>query len=451
MRVINLLERPTRLLNYSCILIVFLNFTNSYLMLSGVLGIPFKITSYVMMMILGLNVATFYKVLLGKIFRKKIFIFYIITFCLIPALGVFLSPFTMIRYVGYNILSALIFLNVLVFIHEEGFSIFKKLVFYSYIFTLTGIFLSYISPELFRSIANLQASAMQTYGVFDTVKVASAEHARAFGFYMQPNVAYTGLLFHIYILITAYFNNNFLGRVFLYTSAFGAILLTGSRGGFIMFFVFVMVIFISEFLCGCRNKYNQKVSVLKYVPAYLFLGFGILSLSTLVLLFGKVAVVEDGFNVVQKIVSTFYSSQTGYGVSNDLSVLSRFDAQIMYLEKIFSDIPGLIFGNGTGASKFYRYFGEISTASHNNFLEMTFAHGIIVSLAMYGFFIYLAISKRSKQFFYTHGYNISWIITICMFIQSFTINVLFNYRLLPILVGFWLMSLYFPKQNNFKF
>ena len=436
MKIINIIENPKRILNYISIIIVFLNFTNSYLMLSGVFGIPFKLISYLMMLILAGNIGVYRAKLPRIIFKRKIFLFYIFVFCFIPAIGVFLSPYTMVRYIGYNILSALIFLNVIVFINEEGFSIFKKLVFYSYIFTLVGLFLSYISPELFRSIANLQASAMQSYGVLDTVKVASAEHARAFGFYMQPNVAYTGLLFHIYILITAYFNNSFWGRVFLYISSFSAILLTGSRGGFVMFFVFVVIIFLSEVLYGCRNKYNQKVSVLKYVPAYLFLAFGFLILGVLILMFGKVSAVEDGFNVVQKIASTFFSSQAGYGVSNDISVLSRFDAQIVYVERIFSDIIGLFIGNGTGAAKFYRYFGEIPTASHNNFLEMTFAHGIIISVAMYGFFIFLSVSKSSKQFFYTHGYNISWIITICMFIQSFTINVLFNYRLLPVLVGF---------------
>ena len=165
------------------------------------------------------------------------------------------------------------------------------------------------------------------------------------------------------------------------------------------------------------------------------------------MVFGKGSDSDEGFNVVQKITSTFFPAQSGYGVSNDISVLSRFDAQIVYLERIFGDFFGLIFGNGTGAAKYYRYFGEIPTASHNNFLEMTFAHGIVVSLCMYGFFIFLTASKKSKQFFYAHGYNISWIITVCMFIQSFTINVLFNYRLLPILVGFWLMSLFFPKPD----
>jgi hypothetical protein len=447
MKILNLLENPKKLLNYLSILVVFLNFTNAYLMLSGLLSIPFTLLSYLMMSILALNVVVYRSVVLKIISERKIFIFYIIIFCVIPALGVFLSPYTMIRYIGYNILSALLLLNVVIFIHQEGFRVFKKLVFFSFITTLAGLLVSYIAPELFRKIANLQASAMNSYGVLDVVKVSSAEHARAFGFYMQPNVAYTGILFHLYILITAYFNTNFLGRLFLYISAFGAILLTGSRGGFVMFFLFVMIIFISEVKNGCRDKFNRKVSLLKFVPSYLILGFSLSLIVIALMVFGKGSTADEGFNVVQKITSTFFPSQSGYGVSNDISVLSRFDAQIVYLERIFGDFFGLIFGNGTGAAKYYRYFGEIPTASHNNFLEMTFAHGIVVSLCMYGFFIFLTASKKSKQFFYAHGYNISWIITVCMFIQSFTINVLFNYRLLPILVGFWLMSLFFPKPD----
>ena len=447
MKILNLLEKPKKLLNYLSILVVFLNFTNAYLMLSGLLSIPFTLLSYIMMSILALNVVVYRSVVLKVILERKIFIFYIIIFCAIPALGVFLSPYTMIRYIGYNVLSALLLLNVIIFIQQEGFLIFKKLVFFSFITTLAGLLVSYITPELFRKIANLQASAMNSYGVLDVVKVSSAEHARAFGFYMQPNVAYTGILFHLYILTTAYFNTNFFGRLFLYISSFGAILLTGSRGGFVMFFVFIMTIFISEVKNGCRNKFNQKVSLLKYVPSYLVLGISLSFIVIALMVFGKGSDADEGFNVVQKITSTFFPAQSGYGVSNDISVLSRFDAQIVYLERIFGDFFGLIFGNGTGAAKYYRYFGEIPTASHNNFLEMTFAHGIVVSLCMYGFFIFLTASKKSKQFFYAHGYNISWIITVCMFIQSFTINVLFNYRLLPILVGFWLMSLFFPKPD----
>lgn len=447
MKILNLLENPKKLLNYLSILVVFLNFTNAYLMLSGLLSIPFTLLSYIMMSILALNVVVYRSVVLKVILERKIFIFYIIIFCAIPALGVFLSPYTMIRYIGYNVLSALLLLNVIIFIQQEGFLIFKKLVFFSFITTLAGLLVSYIAPELFRKIANLQASAMNSYGVLDVVKVSSAEHARAFGFYMQPNVAYTGILFHLYILTTAYFNTNFFGRLFLYISSFGAILLTGSRGGFVMFFVFIMTIFISEVKNGCRNKFNQKVSLLKYVPSYLVLGISLSFIVITLMVFGKGSDSDEGFNVVQKITSTFFPAQSGYGVSNDISVLSRFDAQIVYLERIFGDFFGLIFGNGTGAAKYYRYFGEIPTASHNNFLEMTFAHGIVVSLCMYGFFIFLTASKKSKQFFYAHGYNISWIITVCMFIQSFTINVLFNYRLLPILVGFWLMSLFFPKPD----
>ena len=447
MKILNLLEKPKKLLNYLSILVVFLNFTNAYLMLSGLLSIPFTLLSYIMMSILALNVVVYRSVVLKVILERKIFIFYIIIFCAIPALGVFLSPYTMIRYIGYNVLSALLLLNVIIFIQQEGFLIFKKLVFFSFITTLAGLLVSYIAPELFRKIANLQASAMNSYGVLDVVKVSSAEHARAFGFYMQPNVAYTGILFHLYILTTAYFNTNFFGRLFLYISSFGAILLTGSRGGFVMFFVFIMTIFISEVKNGCRNKFNQKVSLLKYVPSYLVLGISLSFIVITLMVFGKGSDSDEGFNVVQKITSTFFPAQSGYGVSNDISVLSRFDAQIVYLERIFGDFFGLIFGNGTGAAKYYRYFGEIPTASHNNFLEMTFAHGIVVSLCMYGFFIFLTASKKSKQFFYAHGYNISWIITVCMFIQSFTINVLFNYRLLPILVGFWLMSLFFPKPD----
>ena len=82
-----------------------------------------------------------------------------------------------------------------------------------------------------------------------------------------------------------------------------------------MFLVFAMVVIISEALNGCHlNKSNQNVSFLKYLPSYLMLGFGLIFIGVLVSLFGKISNVEDGFNVVQKIINTFFGSQKGYGV-----------------------------------------------------------------------------------------------------------------------------------------
>ena len=86
MKILNLLENPKKLLNYLSILVVFLNFTNAYLMLSGLLSIPFTLLSYIMMTILALNVVVYRSVVLKVILERKIFIFYIIIFCAIPAL-----------------------------------------------------------------------------------------------------------------------------------------------------------------------------------------------------------------------------------------------------------------------------------------------------------------------------------------------------------------------------
>ncbi len=447
MKIINIISDWKRLLNYISIFVVFLNFTNVYLFISGISGLAFQHVSILMMLMLVVNVCANLKTLHDLIITRKIFLLFVLIFCVFPMLGVYLSPYVMIRFVGYYVLSALIFINVILFIKKEGFSIFNRYLFYSYLITLFGIILSYVYPSIFYTISTMQVQAMGAYSVWGEIQISEAQHARAFGFYMQPNKAYTAVLFHLYILVTTFFNKNLYGRLFLYISSFGAVLLTGSRGGFLMFFIFVILILFSEVIHGGRNKFNQKVNFVSFLPAYFFL-FMILIVSSLALtIFGKSSLLGDGLNAVQKIIDTFSMVQT-QGFLSDASIFYRIQAQAEYLNFIFQNPLNIIIGNGVGASDYYKYVGDLSNSSHNNFLEVVFEHGLPLALSMYGFLIYLAFTRQSKHFLAYYGYNISSLIVTCMFIQSFTINTLFTFRLFPLLVGFWLMSLYFPEYKN---
>ena len=447
MKIIEIISDWKRLLNYISIFIVFLNFTNTYLFISGISGLAFQHVSLLMMSAFVLNICANFKTLHDLIIRRKILILFLLIFCVLPMLGVFLSPYVMMRFVGYYVLSALIFINVILFIKKEGFAIFKRYLFYSYLWTLFGILLSYLAPNLFYTISQMQAQAMGMNSVWGEIKVGEASHARAFGFYMQPNKAYTAVLFHLFILVTAFFNKNLYGRLFLYISAFGAILLTGSRGGFLMFFIFVLLVLLSEILHGGRNKFNRKVSFTSFIPAYFSLFIGLNIVAVTLMIFGKSSFLGEGLNVVQKIIQTFSTAQS-QGILSDASVFYRIKAQSEYLSFIFQDPFKMIIGYGVGASDYYKYFGDLSNSSHNNFLEVVFEHGLPLGLIMYGFLIYLAFTRESKQFLAYYSYNISSLIVICFIIQSFTINTLFTFRLFPLLVGFWLMSLYFPEYKN---
>ena len=449
MKILNIISDWKRLLNYMSILIVFLNFTNCYLFISGISGLAFRHVSILMMLILVLNISANLKTLHYLIIARKIFLLFLLIFCVFPILGVYLSPYVMMRFVGYYVLSALIFINVILFIKKEGFSVFNRYLFYSYLFTLFGILLSYLYPNLFYTISQMQVEAMGRYSVWGDIQVSEANHARAFGFYMQPNKAYTAVLFHLYILVTTFFNKNFNGRLFLYISSFSAILLTGSRGGVLMFCIFIALILLSEIRRGGRGKFNQKVNFISFIPAYFSL-FILLNLAALTLMiFGKSSFLGDGLNAVQKIVGTITTAQT-HGFLSDASIFYRIQAQSEYLNFIFQNPLSIIIGNGVGASDYYKYFGDLSNSSHNNFLEVVFEHGLPLGLIMYGFLIYLAFTRQSKQFLAHYGYNISALIVVCFLIQSFTINTLFTFRLFPLLAGFWLMALYFPEFKKSK-
>ena len=447
MKIINIISDWKRALNYISIFLVFLNFTNCYLFISGISGLAFQHISVLMMLILALNISANLKTLHDLIFARKIFLLFILIFCVFPMLGVYLSPYVMIRFVGYYVLSALLFLNVILFIKKEGFSIFNKYLFCSYLITLFGIILSYLLPDIFYVISKMQVQAIGMYSVWGDIQISESQHARAFGFYMQPNKAYTAVLFHLYILVTTFFNKNLYGRLFLYISSFGAILLTGSRGGFLMFFIFIALVLLSEIINGGRNKFNQKVNFISFLPSYFFLSFTLIISAIFLMIFGKNSFLGDGLNAVQKIIDTFSMIQT-QGFLSDASIFYRIQAQAEYLNFIFQNPLNIIIGNGVGASDYYKYFGDLSNSSHNNFLEVVFEHGLPLALSMYGFLIYLALTRQSKQFLANYGYNISALIVTCFIIQSFTINTLFTFRLFPLLVGFWLMALYFPEHKN---
>ena len=441
-----LLSNPKRLFNYIALFVVFLNFTNLYTMISGFSAISFRHLSFIMMSILSVNILLNLNPI-KKIFGKKIFIFYLLVFCIIPALSVFLSPYVIMRYLGYYVLSGLLFINCCIFIQVEGSHIFKRWIIISFYITIFGIIASYYAPSLFNKIADMQAMSKGEFGVWDTVKVGSSVHSRAFGFYMQPNISYTSVLFHLIILVTTLFNNKLFLRLGLYGVAFFSVLLTGSRGGFIMFFVFLATLLLSECLNGCRDRWNRKISFIKVMPHYAVILGLIAVIGIAVSVFGKESSKGVGLNVVEKIYYTFVPNLSDTSIGEDQSLSARFDYQKAYIQKLKENPIRLLIGHGVGSTAYFRFTGDLPNTSHNNFLEKTFIHGIFISVAMYGMFLFLCKQRCSRLFNHQYGYNISKIITVILFIQTFTINTLFSYRLFPVLVAFWLMALYFPNDR----
>ena len=444
-----LLSNPKRLFNYLALFVVFLNFTNLYTMISGLSAISFRHVSIIMMSVLAANIALNFNVI-QTLFNKKIYIFYLLVFSIIPALSVFISPYVILRYFGYYVLSGLLFINCCLFIYSEGSHVFKRWILISFFITIFGIIASYYAPSLFNKIANMQAMSKGEFGVWDTVKVGSSVHSRAFGFYMQPNIAYTSVLFHLIILATTLFNKKLFLRLGLYGIAFFSVLLTGSRGGFIMFVVFLTTVLMSEFFNGCRNQWNRKISFTKVMPHYAVMLGLIVFIGIFVSLMGKASSKGVGLNVVEKIYYTFMPTTSNTAIGDDQSLTARFEYQKAYIDKLKGNPIRLLIGHGVGSTAYYRFTGDLPNTSHNNFLEKTFIHGIFMALAMYGMFVFLVRSNKSKFFKHQYGYNISKIITVILFVQTFTINTLFSYRLFPVLVAFWLMVLYFPNDRSQK-
>lgn len=430
---------PQRLFGLFAMVVVFLNVTNLYTLVSGLTGIPFKLIGIGM-----LGVLSFYVLVnlrsLSILLQHKPFLWFLFFFVALPAISVLYSPYIMLRFIGYYALSGLIFLSCIIWIKQEGWQNFCKLVLISWGIGVAAITLSVIVPEFFAPIAMMQAEAEGGLDFLQELEVSSAKHSRGFGLYMQPNRAWSALMFHVLILTLVYFyDKRFLRFVVLGFSGF-AILLTGSRGGFVMFFIFTGLLIINEFLSGVRENGKLKTGA-STLPQYIALG-----------LIGLIAFIGANYvasatgdaelTPIERIISSF---TTEVDLGEDASVLGRLQAQLIYLDLI-KEKP--IFGYGAAASTYMRYMGALPNVSHNNILEIAFIMGIPATIACYSFFIYLSLTRKAKYFNHYFRYKFPLITTVFLFISSFTISTLFTYRIFPMLIAFWLMMLFFPTDSK---
>lgn len=431
---------PARFLGFIAIAIVWLNITNLYTLISGLTGIPFKAIGLFFMFILFLYLVVNNQVL-GILFRRPQVWYFLIVFIAVPIVSMALAPVIIPRFAGYLALSALMFLTVMVWINQEGWENFCKVLLVSWITGITGIILSYLAPSVFESVAYMQKAVFQgNISQYIGIQVSTEAQGRAFGFYMQANRACLYVCLHLVLLLPTFLHNKPTWRMLLLGTTFFAVLLTGSRGGFIYMLVLCAALFYFEMRNGVRVR-GQVQSGISLLPRYIILGI----LAALALILAESLRVSSNpeQSAAKRIISSFFDDDVQ--LSEDNSVLSRLIMQRIYLSSI---LKSPVIGYGLGASDYKQALGELNLSSHNNILETAYAYGIPMTLAMYGFFIYLCFTRQSKDMQRYFRYNMSWIIVACIFIASFLNNSVFDYRVFPTVMAFWLSMLYFPKSSH---
>lgn len=429
---------PLRILGWIAMAVVFLNLTNLYTLISGLTGLPFRFVGIAFIGILGLYVVSSIRDL-KRVLSCKPFVAFLVLFTLIPAVSVFIAPITMLRFSGYNVLSALIFLTSVIWLMQNGWERFCKIILISWAVGVFFIVLSYFLPGFFAPIAEMQAIANQQDSVWGQIRIAQEGQGRAFGLYMQSNRASLALALHLLILLPTFFHNRPIGRMVILGVTFFAVLLTGSRGGFIYVIAVTGLLFVFEMLRGVRQG-GHVVSGLSLLPRYFALGILAIGLFTLAALYGGQTRAEQ--SPVDRIMNSFFDDSVD--LTADASVQARLYAQQVYIQKI-AGRP--VIGHGLGASDYERYMGTMPLSSHNMILETAYAYGIPVMLACYGLLFFLAKSPQSRKMRSYFRYDLSSMLVIFFVMASFASTSVFDYRIFPVVMAFWMTMLYFPVSS----
>lgn len=423
--------------------IVFLNFTNLYTLLSGVTGVPFRLVGIAFIGLLVVYLFINREIVARISARPEVWIF-VVLFIILPTLSTIIAPIFLLSFAGYQVLAGCVFLTVIVWVLKDGYANFTRWIFWSFIIGIVGILLSYLQPGLFESVAYMQAAASPLgVGEFETVTVATERQGRAFGFYMQPNRASFAIALHLLILVFVGYHSRVKSRLAILAVTLFAILLTGSRGGFVYVGLIAGMLVFFELKNGVRIK-GRVFGGMRSIPAYLF--FGLVGLGFV----GLAAYIDYDRNpersAVMRVLNTFFSSQSE-SLAYDPSIEGRLIAQSDYIQAIKRS-P--ILGHGLGASAVDKYRGALFLSSHNNILETAYNYGIPMTLAMYGYLFWLAFGRGSRAMKDYFRLNYSVAMFTFILASSMVTNIVFEYRVFPTAMGFWVAMIVFKDFRGLR-
>lgn len=420
-------------------IVILLNISNLYVFVSGVTRIPFSVFGIFFVVILSLYCFINLRIF-GQVISTRYSLPWLILFAVLPVASVVIAPLVLKQYIAYHILSFLLFSSTLIWFLKEGYHSIAKWLLLSLAIGMVGVLLSYFFPSQFESIATMQqVAAVGEVSQVGEVRISTAAQGRAFGFYMQPNRAAYAIMIHFILLaFTSLYLRPKLRLALLVLCGF-VILLTGSRGGFIYFSFAALALGFFEIFLGQRVG-SRVISGMRSLPRYAF--FSVLALSVC----GAALYLDYSRNPDASAVLRIFESLQGLFSSHykdDASVVGRLIAQEYYINGILSS-P--IWGHGLGSAEYGKFFGSLYLSSHNSYLEAAYAYGLPMTFAMYGFFIYMAFSRPARGMREHFRASLPWVIAIYFFLASFITNTVFDYRIFPFVMAYW-VGLYLVPSN----
>lgn len=366
-------------------------------------------------MYIGLRWRTFLSVYVAEM---KLLLFVLLLWPLVTALY---APAVNLREIGLQFYYVSLLVGTVVFTTRNGLSAMHRVVTVSLVLAVGGMILSMIVPEYFRSVAIL-ADARNHY------------QGRAYGFWMQPNNAGTGLAF----LFTAWYAmwrcKNTLLQVPVLLAFLLAAFLTGSRTTVIVATLIVGLILYSSWRKGAnRNIYRTYVKVCIFA---LCVAVGVLWAR----IYLQSHHVDKG--LLDRVSALVHFRLTSEGnILYDGSIQERLEAQNVYWSLI-REKP--ILGHGFAANRYYLEYGPVYVSSHSTLITYWMEYGVIYPFVFCYTVIrlYLCCHRPDAERFFESNSVLQFVaIMLLLFIVN---GSLLNARVVYVIWGVFFLLVYRP-------
>lgn len=405
-------------------IVLFLNLTGLFSFLAVQIGVPIAAMSAVIMAFLFVYLFVNYRYVVCLLKNRTVFFWCLFVF-LWPAATLFYSEVNDVRANAVNLYLVMLLLSSAIWFSKVGFDKASSVFVVAGIVTVAGLILSLISSAYFEAVATA-ANARFEY------------HGRAFGFFLQPNVAAENLCF-MFVLLLPFMATRGVSSTIAVSAVFAfAVLITGSRGGMIIAFamlVYAHVLTNDTFTRSMGQNLGKRIAITSGL------------LVTIVATTQIVGVVSgdsnaQGFSLADR-VSAFTSLDFAGGGMME-TALSRFGA---FAEHWPGIVENPVLGQGVATSQNFAASGRFLFASHNQYLQVAFDLGLPALV----FFCYLIfrlwrLSKNPVSKVLNRGINPTMLLVIAMVPAGMFSNSILNSRVFFIVLGALLACHCLPVQ-----
>lgn len=408
--------------------VLLLNLTGLFSFIAPLFGVNIAIVSLVLLALNCFYLTVNYKVAL-RVFRKKHILYWFIFLVCWPLLATTYAQVKNFRELVLQMYYFTLLFATAIYLLRNGFKAFHRLVTVAVAVTIFGLILSLFMEDFFQSVASITYNDLE-YG------------GRAYGFFMQPNQAARNFIL-LFIAWFAGLRKTKTHIVFL--SLLGLLVLvslTGSRGGFVVAFAAVFLIFINK---SIRVRKPFKILILpKYIITLLLVLGCFLACIPLVLNFLSANLPKQvsSFDVTDRIKAISQMKLAEEDSKGRSTIAGRLEVFERYLAMIYEH-P--ILGNGFGSTTIFQDEGILGRSSHNQYLEIAFETGVF-RLVFY-LFLLVAIHidprrKRIEQSLHTNSY-VQFLTVVVL--AGMVSNTVLDSRVLYCVLGCFIAMLISPK------